>query len=275
MSKQVSNVFVDQFESEVHRAYQGQKTLRETVRVKTGVVGKSTSFPKSGKGVATKAISQNEVIAMNLSYAPVAVTLTDWNADDYSSIFDQAKVNFSEIQELSFNTASAIARREDQIVIDAMEAGASLTEGGDAVVFNVALLGKLAKTLNENNVPDEDRYLVWSPGHQEALLNTTQATSTDFNSVQALVKGGIDSFYGFSFKKIGNREEGGLTKPIATSQRFFAYHKKAVGLAIGIDMKSDINYIPTRKSYLVSCSFSAGAVVIDAEGIIKGTAAIA
>ena len=51
MSVSIDQVFVKQFEADVHLAYQQMGTkLRSTVRSKSGVVGKSTTFQKIGKG---------------------------------------------------------------------------------------------------------------------------------------------------------------------------------------------------------------------------------
>ena len=95
-------------------------------------------------------------------------------------------------------------------------------------------------------------------------------TSSDFNTVKALVQGDINTFLGFTFQVLGDREEGGL--PIATGDRkVFAFHRDAVGMAEGIAPKTEINYIPEKTSFLVASMFSAGAVAIDAEGIVQIT----
>jgi hypothetical protein len=49
----------------------------------------------------------------------------------------------------------------------------------------------------------------------------------------------------------------------------FAFHRDAVGLGISMNQKSEINYVPEKTSFLVSSMFSAGAVAIDDEGIVK------
>jgi len=97
-------------------------------------------------------------------------------------------------------------------------------------------------------------------------LGETQVTSADFASVKALVQGDIDTFMGFKFVTLGDRDEGGLPKP--STRTCFAFHRDAVGVGIGMNQKSEINYVPEKTSFLVSSMFSAGAVAIDAEGIV-------
>jgi hypothetical protein len=73
---------------------------------------------------------------------------------------------------------------------------------------------------------------------------------------------------GFKFKKIGTRTEGGL--PGAASGRVaFAYQKSAIGLAIGLDMKTTIDWVAQKTSWLANGIFKAGAVAREPQGIVK------
>lgn len=270
MSQQVSNVFIDSFDSEVKLAYQGTKSLRETVRVKTGVVGSTHRFPTAGAGVATQHNRGNDVVAMNASRDKVTVTLSDWDAFDYEDIMDIEKINFDDKKIIAESTAKAIGRREDQLIIDALEAAivAGNTVGNGTAAFSLTLVASAAQLLDENNVPSEDRYLIYTPKQKEQFLSSTTVTSSDFNTVKALVSGDIDTFYGFKFITIGSRTEGGLPREAGVQQYAFAYHKQAVGLAIGKDMKTMVDWIAEKLAWQIGCVYSAGAVVIDADGIV-------
>lgn len=270
MSQQVSNVFIDSFDSEVKLAYQGTKSLRETVRVKTGVVGSTHRFPTAGAGVATQHNRGNDVVAMNASRDKVTVTLSDWDAFDYEDIMDIEKINFDDKKIIAESTAKAIGRREDQLIIDALEAAivGGNTVGNGTAAFSLTLVASAAQLLDENNVPSEDRYLIYTPKQKEQFLSSTTVTSSDFNTVKALVAGDIDTFYGFKFITIGSRTEGGLPRNAGVEQYAFAYHKQAVGLAIGKDMKTMVDWIAEKLAWQIGCVYSAGAVVIDADGMV-------
>lgn len=270
MSQQVSNVFIDSFDSEVKLAYQGTKSLRETVRVKTGVVGSTHRFPTAGAGVATQHNRGNDVVAMNASRDKVTATLSDWDAFDYEDIMDIEKINFDDKKIIAESTAKAIGRREDQLIIDALEAAITVgnTVGNGTAAFSLPLVASAAQLLDENNVPSEDRYLIYTPKQKEQFLGSTTVTSSDFNTVKALVAGDIDTFYGFKFITIGSRTEGGLPREAGVQQYAFAYHKQAVGLAIGKDMKTMVDWIAEKLAWQIGCVYSAGAVVIDADGIV-------
>ena len=270
MVMQVSELFIDSFDAEVKRAYQGTRTLRDTVRVKTGVVGSTHRFPKAGAGVATQHNRGNDVVAMNAGRDKVTVTLSDWDAFDYEDIMDINKINFDDKKIIAENTAAAIGRREDQLIIDALEAtvGTATTVGNGSADMSVSLLRNAKQTLDENNVPGEDRCVVHSSKALEDLLGETAVTSADFNTVKALVQGQVDSFLGFKFKMIGNRTEGGLPIPTAGERYNFAYHKQAVGLAIGKDMTPMVDWVAVKTAWQIGCVFSAGAVAIDTDGIV-------
>ena len=82
------------------------------------------------------------------------------------------------------------------------------------------------------------------------------------------MSGEIDTFMGFKWKIVETRDEGGL--PLATNIReCFAWHKSAVGLAIGIDIKSEVNYIAQKTSWLCNGLMKAGAVSRDGDGIVS------
>ena len=276
MAQGISNAFVTLFDAEVKQAFQAQRALAGLVRERNGVEGSTVKFPKIGKGSATIRVPQTDVTPLNVTYSQVTATLSDYNAAEYSDIFHQAKVNFDERRELVQVVSNAIGRRMDQLILDALAASStSLTVSNDIGAtdsnLNVAKLRRAKKLLDQYNVPAEGRVMVISAAGLEGLLGETQTTSTDFNSVQALVSGSIDTFLGFKFITLGDRAEGGLVIDGSLDRTCFAFHKDAVGMGIGMAQKTEINYVPEKTSFLVNSMFSAGAVAIDDEGIVKIT----
>ena len=272
----LSNAFVTLFDAEVKQAYQAKAQLIAAVRQRRGVEGSTAKFPKVGKGVATLRIPQTDVTPLNVDFSQVTATMQDWNAAEYSDIFMQQKVNFDERQELVQVVANAIGRRQDQLIIDALNAsGTSLTVdndiGGADSNLNVAKLREAKKLLDKNNVPPQDRHVVIHANSLASLLSETAVTSSDFNTVKALVSGEINTYLGFTFHVLGDRTEGGLTVDGSLDRTVLAFHKDAIGYAEGMGPKTEINYVPEKTSFLVNAMFSAGAVAIDAEGIVDIT----
>lgn len=276
MAIQVSNAFVTLFDSEVKQAYQGQRMLAGATRERMGVEGSTVKFPKIGKGSATLRIPQTDVTPLNVSYSQVTATLEDYIAAEYSDIFNQQKVNFNERQELVQVVAGAIARRQDQVVLDALAAASSPSTvsndiGGTDSNMNVAKMRAAKKALDAKNVPAEGRFLVMHANSLDSLLGETEVTSSDYNTVKALVQGDINTFLGFSIITLGDRDEGGLPIDGSNDRTCYAFHKDAVGLGVGMGQTSRVDYIAEKTSFLVASMFSAGAIAIDDEGIVKIT----
>lgn len=272
MAQSITNAFVTLFDEEVKQAYQGEALLRGTMRTRSGVQGNTVKFPKIGKGVATVRVPQTDVTPLNVTYSQVTATMTDYIAAEYSDIFHQSHVNFDERRELVQVVSKSIARRMDQLCIDALNAASSPSTvatgvGGAASNMNIDKLRAAAKALNEKNVPAEGRHLLMHSSQLDALLGETETTSSDFASVRALVRGEINSFMGFNIITMGDRDEGGVPKP--STRTCFAWHQDSMGYAESMSQKSEVNYIPEKTSFLVSSMFSAGAVAIDDEGIVK------
>ena len=273
MAVSISNAFVTLFDSEVKQAYQGQRLLAGVTRERAGIEGSTVKFPKIGKGSATIRVPQTDVTPLNVSYSQVTATMEDYIAAEYSDIFNQQKVNFNERQELVQVVSGAIARRMDQVVLDALNASSTTlevdeNEGGTDTNLNVAKLREAKKLLDANNVPSDGRCMIIHANSLAGLLGEEKATSSDYASVKALVTGEIDTYLGFKFITLGDRDEGGLT--LASSERTcLAFHRDAIGLGIGMGQQSRVDYIPEKTSFLVASMFSAGAVAIDDDGIVK------
>jgi len=268
MSKTLSAVQSIEFDSEVKQAYQSMSSLRNTVTIRTGVKAGTYNFRRMGKGLANQKAPQADVTPMDVENSLQIATLQNWNAPEYTDIFDQAGVNFDEQSELAESIAMAIGRREDQLVIDAGLAAPGTTVADGSADLTVAKLREASKNLNKKGVPSMDRHILVSADGLEAMLGEVEATSSDYNSVKALVQGEIDTFVGFKFHTIEDRDEGGL--PVAANIRNgLAYHKKGIGLAVGLGPESRVDWIAQKTSWLANGMLKAGAVARDSEGIVQ------
>lgn len=278
-SANLSPAFVQLFDSEVHQAYQGSAQLQNVCRMRTGVVGNTVNFPKIGKGQATLRNPGTDVVPLNTSFTSVNVSMEDYNASEYSDIFLQTKINFDERRELAQVVGSAIGRRQDQIIIDAIDAATAGSSVAKTVVttgtaaasnLNIGKILAAKKALDAKNVPPSDRHFVIHANNLAGLLSDERAVSGDYQNLRALVAGDINSVLGFTFHTIGDRDEGGL--PLATNDRTcFAFHKSAIGCAVAMAPSTEINYIAEKTSFLVTAKLSMGAVAIDPEGIVDVT----
>lgn len=277
MSRNLTDNQVASFDGRVKHAYERGGLLRGTVEVQNNVVGATHRFNKIGKGMATRRIDQTDVIPMNITHGNATATLEDWNAAEYTGIFNQQKVNYREQDKLAMIIANAIGRREDQLILDAIDAaGTTLLVdndvGGTDTGLNTAKFRRAKKLMDQKGVPKGKgvRSLVISAEGLEQLLGDSDANTFDKNTIKALFDGEISSWLGFSIICMEDRDEGGL--PLASSDRTnFAYHNAAIGLAVGINMRTEVNYVPVKTAHLANGMFSAGSIGIDADGIVDIT----
>jgi hypothetical protein len=207
---------------------------------------------------------------MDVSHSFATATLSNWNAPEYTDMFDAAEVNFDEKQELASTIAQSLGRRCDQLVIDAMDAettyAATVVEGGTNLTTAKVIDAQVA--LRRQGVPNSELFAVVNAGGLDGLLNQEEVTSSDYANVKALVNGDVDTFGGFKFIVVEDRDEGGLTVASDIVDSYF-FHRSAVGLAIGIDMKTSVDWIADRTSWLCNGALKAGAVSRDGLGIVK------
>jgi len=146
--------------------------------------------------------------------------------------------------------ASAMGRAMDDVIITAAlgtaytgETGSTSTSfSSDNQIANgsadmsVAKLIQAKKLLDLGDVdPSIPRYIAVGPNQVEALLNTTSVTSSDFNTVKALVQGEVDTFMGFKFI-VSNR----LSKS-GNIRSCFAWAEDGLALGIGKDINARID----------------------------------
>lgn len=279
MSQSLSSVAREEFDSLVHQQFQGVAELDGSVTKRTGVVGDTYDFRRMARGIANQKASADDVTPMDVAHTVQIATLQNWLAPEYTDIFDQAEVNFDEKMELAQTIAMALGRRDDQLVIDALDAATpTTTTVGTAVGSDTAMnKGKIlraASELNEKGVPrtDRNRYIATSAQGLEGILDESVAVSTDFVQVQALITGDLSFWMGFQWRIIDDRsaagEEGGLTLNTATRDSW-AWHKAAMGKAEGIARTTEVNYVPVKTSWLSNGFLKSGAVNRDPRGIVK------
>jgi len=270
MSIELTDVAVTEFASEVHAAYQSSGFLmRNSIRLRENVVGETLQFPVSGAGIAKQKSLQADVVPMDVAWTPVTVNLQDWYASDYTDIFAQAEVNFDEKMELVKTSAMSIGRRMDQLIIDALDASGT----GNAVAvgttnFTYEKLRAAIELLHADNAGRNGLFAATSASGESQLMSEEELTSSDFVNSRVIENGGLDGLKlaGVNWHIIGNMDEGGL--PLSTNDRTcYMWDKMSVGMGVGINFRTEVNYIAEKLSYLTSSIFKANAVAIDALGI--------
>jgi hypothetical protein len=266
MSESISQVFVKQFEAEVHLAYQQMGTkLRNTIRSKSGVVGASTTFQKVGRGTASTKSRHGIVPVMNLNHEPVECILQDYYAGDWVDALDELKINIDERRVVASAGAYALGRKTDELIIASMNTAENEIGDGTTALTKDLILSAV-EALNSKDVPDDGRRFCVVGVHQwNDLLNMEEFISAKYVGKETPMLGGFELRKWLGINWIMHN---GL--PVAEDARgCFMYHSSAIGHACGQEVKSDIFWNGERAAHFVSNSMSQGSVLIDNDGIVK------
>jgi hypothetical protein len=252
MSSQVTTAFVQQYSANIQMLSQQMGSLlRDKVRLES-VVGKNAFFDQVGSVTAQKRTSRHsDTPQIDTPHARRRVSLVDYEFADL--IDDQDKVRMLIDPTSSYAQAAAFAMgraMDDEIIAaatgtaytgetgstsTALPAGQKITESGTDGL-TIAKLREAKKILDLNSVdPSITRHIIVSPKQIDDLLGTTSVTSSDFNTVKALVQGEINTFMGFNFI-VSNRLS------IASSKRScIAYAQDGIAMGVGKDVTARID----------------------------------
>ena len=269
MATSITNAFITQFEAEVHMAYQrmGSK-LKNLVRTVNGVNGSSVKFQKVAKGSANTKARHAEVVAMDLSHSNVSATLTDYYAADYVDKLDELKVNIDERQVVAQSAAYALGRKTDSVLTGIMDGATQLANNsaGASTGMNLQKAQAMMELFNTNDVPDDQqRFWVVGPKQWSDLINLDQ-----FSRVEYVGEGELPYAGGMTAKRwLGFLwfVHSGLETSGSTDRHTVAFHKSSLGLGVGSDVKTEVNYIPEKVSHLITSMLSIGGTLIDTDGI--------
>jgi len=280
MSTQVTTAFVQQYSANVQMLSQQMGSrLRDAVRVEN-MVGKNAFFDQVGSATAQKRTSRHaDTPQIDTPHARRRVSLVDYEYADLIDDQDKVRMLIDPTSAYAQASAAAMGRAMDDELIaaatgtaftgetgstsTALPAGQQIAAGG--ADLTLAKLIEAKKILDLADVdPSIPRYIAVGPNQIEALLNNTTVTSSDFNTVKALVQGDIDTFLGFKFIVTNRLAKSG------NDRTCFAWAEDGLALGVGrdimarIDERSDKGYA-TQVYYCMSI----GATRMEEEKVVQ------
>jgi len=269
MPVDIDTAFVQQFETEVHQAFQRKGSmLRNMCRRKTGVKNK-TWFQKIGQGRASGKSRHGVVPTMGLDHDQVSCTVTDKFAADYSDHFDELRIQHDERGALSDAAVFALGREADDQVLDAMDASSTSYLSAAAQTFTSAAgPTTLMETIGEANIPFDGQlysivpWRVWGD-----LMNIDEFANSQyigqsglpFDGMAPTAKNWLGIFW-FPYNGLP------LT---GTDTKGFIWHKSAVGHATGEEISTTVDWITEKDAWFVKSKMQMGACVIDSTAVIE------
>jgi len=308
MSQQIPVAHVKQYSANVfHLSQQKGSRLRPATRNES-LRGKSGFYDRIGQAVAQKKTSRHsDTPQIDTPHSRRRVTMSDFEYADLVDEQDKIRTIFDPTNPYAQAAMWALGRAMDDVIIagalgsafggeegtveiplpDSQKVAAHDGSTTTGVNLNVRTLRKTKEKFDGNDVDESIRkYGAITSSQLQSLLAETETTSSDFNTVKALVQGDIDMFMGFKFirtERLGraaanttyNVNDGSVgagtgTVTAANSRRCIFWAEDGVLLAIGKDMKARIGE-REDKSYAtqVYACLSIGATRMEEEKVVE------
>jgi hypothetical protein len=268
MSTSLTNVQQIEFDALVKAEYHSQGfLLRDAVRMKYDVIGAQVEFRKVNQVISVPTAYLAAVTIQDPGYNKAMCTLQKYTTPTAVDEVQELTVNFDAKMENAMLVAQAMGRRSDQITIDAIAADVGDTIPNGGTNFNYEKFTQCLEFFDNHAVPLAERFVAMSANNFKSLMQDDQFTSTFYTRNDPIDRARIREYLGFNVVVIPQMTEGGLPQT-GNIQTALAWHKMSTGMGIGMNFRTEINYIPQNTSYLVNGVFSAGAVVIDNRGTL-------
>lgn len=269
MSFQVTEAFVNQYaDNFLILAQQKQSRLEAGVDVESGIVGASKSVERIGASDAYDITNRHaDTKYVETPHSKRWLDLSDKGWADLVDEMDKIKMLADPTSPYLQVGVAALNRAKDDVIIAALRGSARTLSSTTALPsaqkivhgsagMTIAKLRTAKQMLDEAEVDeDEPRFLALTAEQLNNLLATTEVSSSDYNTVKALVAGNVDTFLGFKFIRSER-----LIKA-STSRYCLAWAKTGCKLGIGKDIVTSIDVLPTKNmSVQVYARMSLGAV---------------
>lgn len=284
MSHLVSTHHVKQFNDNVmYLSQQKGSKFRDKVTIED-LKGKKGAYDQLGPTTPTRRVGRHsDTRLVNTPHYRRWITAVTYDWADLVDDDDKIKMLYDPTNPYAVNAGMAFARQKDDVIIAAMfadvesgeEADSTLTwasDGSDQIIsesgsdgLTLAKLKQARELKAEADVdPDEKWYMAVSPDQMTNLLDTTEVTSSDYNTVKALVQGEVNTFMGFEFVESNRLLSSG------NNRRCFAWCKSGIILAEPKGVTTDIG--PRRdknNSTQIFVTMNLGAVRMEEVKVIE------
>lgn len=237
MSDEITTAMVDTYNDGIELlAQQTRSKLIEYVRTEAES-GERNSFDQVAPVAARRRDDRHgDTQYIHSPHRRRWVTTENWYVSDLLDEPDMRRILNNPSGEYSANFIAALNRERDAEIIEkaigtaytgktgttqvAFPAGYQIAHGGTG--FTLAKVQAAMTLLKGGNAVDQnmmDLYVAWTSAQEEEFMDTTEVKSHDYNTQRVLVRGAMDTFYGFNYVRLEDwtDEEGTLHRILPKS----------------------------------------------------------
>ena len=254
--KTVAQSKVDDFNAKLMSEYQHSGALKSAVESKRiGVFGDETG-PSGPK-------------ASNLMLKPQS-----WSDGQYLSIFPYDRVQDDDMEDAACNMGQAAARREEQLVLDALASAGTLSAvgavGADVTSETLAQAMKIqidrSIDLTRDQVCVACPYLWELKLRKDKRIKWSDRTASRNNSETISFRAG-EREYNCRIEFIPDYSDMGGFNPARGVG--YAFTKESIALVYGVTLVGNIGWVPRHRSFRASGYMERDAVAQRPDGIVK------
>lgn len=282
MADTVNEIYAQQYgENIMALAQQKASKLMKHVYLKQNVRGKHFFQDQIGEWSMSKKVGRNpNTPSSDPNLARRMAIMENYHDAVMLDRADELKIISDPKSMYTQSGGFAIGRQMDDVIIDALGGDAKTGETGSTttslpasqIIVNgstgltFAKVKQASRILNENDVEQENRVFVVSPRGIDDLLSVTEATSSDYATLNAIMSGSFDGKTWMGFEWVMSTR-----LDVASSIRQnFAFHKNGVcaGLPVGPTIRTD-ERADKSYSWQVYYALDIGATRLEEERVVR------
>lgn len=238
-------------------------------------IGEWSMDVKAGRNVQTPNNDPNLARRMG--------TMVDYHDNRMLDRGDELRMLSDPRSAYTIAAAQSLARKIDSVIAAALvgtanygETGSStITLGTDAIsgishiagtasALSFARVRQAKRILDQEDVEMEDRFFAVNPVGLEDLLGATEATSSDYSAIKALIRGEIDTWMGFKWITSNQLVSSGTLTTCAAFQRYGICVAMGSEPIVRTDERADLSY-----SWQVYYELNIGSVRLEEARVVK------
>lgn len=282
MSIPVENWYRERYLSKVtHKYKNGGFLLKQYVQPPAEQDGKTLYFPVASPGVATETKRGDEVKLMNAGKSLVPVTTKFYEAAEMVYKFDINKTSAVEMETNTKNAADALGQKHDAAIMAAFNAaagtyhlastGAAGVVGGTAVTWDPAYAITAVQELRRKTQnPRELAISVLPISVFNQMMTYAQFANSQYTGDTPLMQNVTARTWSGAHWVQGYDEMFQVTGSGAAAYAdFYAWFPSAIGSGDQGGIKTDINYVATKRGWLHDNTIEIGAALLLPEAVVQ------
>lgn len=291
-------LFLKVFGGEVLTAFETKSVTMGRHFVRTIQHGKSAQFPTTWKATASMHTPGNMIVGNAILHNEKVISIDGLLiADAFIASIDEAMNHYDVRSIYSKELGVSLASKLDQYVMRELAIGAAVTtpthgtNNGYAGTIETAsatagdkfttvaddlatVIMKCGQTLDEHDVPEEDRVAILNPALYWLLIKSDLAVNRDYTAGGSVQKGKVWEIGGIEIVKSNNIPTTDLSAETIhainmTDTVGFVYHKNAVGTVKLLDVALESEYLITHQGTLMVAKVASGHGYLRPEGICQ------